>query len=77
LNRLRFGAALFDRHTATRTLTAAGSFPKGGEHEGKARKQIDNLARVLEERGVIVHRSRRLNAEEMKYLDYVQGRQQG
>jgi N-dimethylarginine dimethylaminohydrolase len=42
------------------------------EYAREARKQIDNLASVLQERGVVVHRSRRLSAEEMKYLDYVQ-----
>jgi glycine amidinotransferase len=37
-----------------------------------AKDQIDNLARVLQGQGVIVHRSHRLSKEEMKYLDYVQ-----
>ena len=38
----------------------------------QAKDQIDNLARVLHELGVIVHRSHRLSKAEMKYLDYVQ-----
>ena len=38
----------------------------------QAKEQIDNLARVLEKQGVIVHRSHRLSPEEMQYLDYVQ-----
>lgn len=41
-----------------------------GVQEAKA--QIDNLARVLDSLGIIVHRSHRLAPEEMKYLEYVQ-----
>jgi len=38
----------------------------------EAIKQINKLAKVLEDRGVIVHRSHRLRPQEKKYLEYVQ-----
>ncbi|MBN1199936.1 MAG: hypothetical protein JXA23_11335 [Bacteroidales bacterium] len=41
-----------------------------GVKETKA--QIDNLARVLDSLGIIVHRSHRLAPEEMQYLEYIQ-----
>lgn len=42
------------------------------ETSTNAKKQIDDLAGLLETRGIIVHRSRRLRPAEMQYLDYVQ-----
>jgi N-dimethylarginine dimethylaminohydrolase len=42
------------------------------EYAREAGEQIDDLACVLEERGIVVHRSHRLRPEEMKYLEYVQ-----
>ncbi len=38
----------------------------------KVISQIDNLAKVLEEHGVVVHRPNLLNEQQSKYLNYVQ-----
>ncbi len=43
----------------------------------KVIEQIDNLAKILEEQGVIVHRPTKLNEQQSNFMDYVeQGRMQ-
>lgn len=49
---------------------AASDIDPEGVQEAKA--QIDNLATVLQKKGIVVHRSHRLAPEEMKYLEYIQ-----
>ncbi len=43
------------------------------ESQEKIVEQIEGLVRVLEERGIVVHRVHPLQPEEEKYLEYVQG----
>jgi len=42
------------------------------ESTKRAIKQINRLSKILEDRGIIVHRSHRLRPQEKKYLEYIQ-----